>query len=96
MKRAEIKQFQRTTGTHDARFTEDHGACSVRVNLRHAGEIEDDVDRPSFCECAYHSTQVRFRSAFYQVSLQIENLNPFFLALMELETHDPSVETLPF
>src|ERR1700730_14378310 len=83
----EIKQFQRPAGPHNPRITENQGAQSVIVNLRHACEVEDDVYSPCFRQCDYRSTRDRFRVAYCDWSLQIENPNPFFFALMELEIH---------
>jgi hypothetical protein len=42
----ETKQFQHSAGPHNPRVTEDQGAQSVTVNLRHAREVQDDVQSP--------------------------------------------------
>src|ERR1700674_2330132 len=87
MNRAEIKQFQRPAGPPNPCITEDQGAQSVIVNLRHTREIEDDVHSPCSRQADYRTTQDRLRIADYQVSSQIENPNPFLFALMELKIH---------
>jgi hypothetical protein len=94
MKRAEIKHLQRPAGSHNPRETEDQGAQPVIVNLRHARDVKDDVHNPCFRQRDYSSTQGRFRIAYYQVSSQIKNPNPFLLALMKLEINGCSQKRL--
>jgi hypothetical protein len=62
--------------------TEDQSGEPVIVNLRRAREVEDDVHGTGFRQGDYRAAQGRFRIAYYQASSQIENPNPFFLALM--------------
>src|SRR5271157_385946 len=90
MERAEMKQLQRPARGHDPCVTEDQCAQPVSVNVGHAREVEDDVHNFGFHQCGYRVAQDRFRRAFDQVSVQIENPNPLFLALMELEVHGSS------
>src|ERR1700722_4552547 len=61
MNRPDIKQFQRTAGLHNQCVTEDQGAESVIVNLRHAREVEDDIRSPCYHERDYRSTKDRLR-----------------------------------
>ena len=53
--------------------------------MRHGCKVEDNVYSPRRCHFDDHGAQLGFGNAFDQVSVQIENLNPLFFALLELK-----------
>ena len=85
--RRNLKQFERPAGPHNPRVTEDQGAQSVIVNLRHPGKVEDDVHILRFRKRDYRRAQDCFRFAYCQVTSHVENPYPFFFALMEVKIH---------
>src|ERR1700722_11121083 len=76
--RRDHKQFECPAGPYNPRVTEDQGAQSVIVNLRHPHKIEDDVHISRFRKRDYRRAQDCFRFAYCQVTSYVENPYPFF------------------
>jgi hypothetical protein len=84
---AEIQELQFTAGSAELRGAIDQGAQPIFVNFLRFGEIEDDIDGPGFRQRHNRIPQGGFRLSYDQAAAQVENPNPFLLALVDFEIH---------
>jgi hypothetical protein len=80
-------KLQRTAMLPNLRVTEDQCFQPIGVHPGYFREVEDDIHGVGFHKRVYRGTKGRFRVACFQLSSQIENLNPLFFALLETQIH---------